>query len=110
MNKANHAVQHATAVDCINATILLLKLESDRFAKQQTAAWNHDGYFTPRGQQFLDELAGSNTNEYHVSIEDDVDFHIAKVNMSINNKSLERTVLKKYRKFGGIKLNIIPWW
>jgi hypothetical protein len=92
MNKANHAVRHATAVDCINATILLLKLESNRFAKQQTAAWNHDGYFTPRGQQFLVELAGANTNEYRVSIEDDFNFHIAKVKMSINNKSPERTV------------------
>ncbi len=33
------------------------------------------------GQQFLDELAGANTNEYCVSIEDDVDFHIAKMKM-----------------------------
>ncbi len=38
MNKANHAVRQAAAVDCINATILQLKLESERFAKQQTAA------------------------------------------------------------------------
>ena len=72
---------------------IVIELESGRFSKQQAAAWSHDGYFTPRGQQFLDELAGSNTNEYHVSIEDNVEFHIGKVKMSINNKkSPERTV------------------
>ena len=47
MNNANNTVRQATAVDCINATILLLRLESEPFAKQQTAAWNHEGYFTP---------------------------------------------------------------
>ncbi len=56
MNNANHAVRHAMAVDCINATILLLKLKSDRFAKQQTVAWNHDGYFLLFGQQMFDEM------------------------------------------------------
>ena len=47
MNNANYALRHATAVDYINATNLLLKLESERFAKQQLAAWNHEGYFMP---------------------------------------------------------------
>jgi hypothetical protein len=79
-------------LDCINATILLLKLESKRYAKQQVAAWSHDGYFTPRGQQFLSSLVGSNTNVYRVSIEDDIDFHVGTVKMSINNKSPERIV------------------
>ncbi len=39
MNNANNAVRQAAAVDCINATILLLRLESEQFAKQQTSAW-----------------------------------------------------------------------
>ena len=92
MNNANHAVRHATAVDCINATILLLKLESERFTKQQTAAWTHDGYFTPRGQKMFDEIAATSTADYRVSIENDEDFHIGKVKLPINNKSPERTV------------------
>ena len=92
MNHANHAVRHATAVDCINATILLLKLESERFTKQQTAAWTHDGYFTPRGQKMFDEIAATSTADYRVSIENNEDFHIGKVKLPINNKSPERTV------------------
>ncbi len=87
MNNANNTVRQATVVDCINATILLLRLESERFAKQQTAAWNHEGYFTPCGQQMFDKIASANTNEYRVSIENDEDFHIGKVKMSINSKS-----------------------
>ena len=92
MNNANHAVRHAMAVDCINATILLLKLKSDRFAKQQTVAWNHDGYFLLFGQQMFDEIAGANTTECWVSTEEDEYFHIGKVKITINNKSPERTV------------------
>jgi hypothetical protein len=32
MNNTNNAARQATTVDCINATILLLRLESERFA------------------------------------------------------------------------------
>ena len=66
MNNVNHAVHYAVAVYCINATILLLKLESEQFVKQQVATWNHDRYFTPRGQQMFDEIAAALTTEYHV--------------------------------------------
>ncbi len=92
MNNANNAVRHATAVDCINATILLLKLESERFTKQQMAAWSHDGYFTPRGQQMFDEIVLTSTTDYWVCIENDADFHIGKVKLPIKNTSPERTV------------------
>ncbi len=78
MNNANHAVRCAMAVDCINATVLLLKRESERFAKQQAAAWNHDGYFLPHGQQMFDEITGANSTEYCVSIEDNEYFHVGK--------------------------------
>ena len=79
-------------VDCINATILLLKLESKRFAKQHAAAWNRDGYFLPHGQQMFDEIAAANTMEYRVSIKDNDDFYIEKVKISIYSKAPVRAV------------------
>ncbi len=76
MNNANLVARQVMAVDCINATLLFLKLNSNRFAKQ-AAAWSHDGYFSPCGQKMFDEIAGTNTGEYWAtSIEEYEDHHI----------------------------------
>ncbi len=41
MNRANEDIRHWTAVDILNATLILLKKESTRYNKQLKLAWNH---------------------------------------------------------------------
>ncbi len=41
MNKANEEIRQKTAVDILNATLILLKKKSTRYNKQQSLAWNH---------------------------------------------------------------------
>jgi hypothetical protein len=41
MNRANKDIHQKTAVDILNATLILLKKESTRYNKQQNLAWNH---------------------------------------------------------------------
>jgi hypothetical protein len=41
MNRGNEDICQKTAVDILNATMILLKKESTRYNKQQNLAWNH---------------------------------------------------------------------
>ncbi len=41
MNRANEDIRQKTAVDILNAILILLKKESTRYNKQQNLAWNH---------------------------------------------------------------------
>ncbi len=49
MNRANEDIREKTAVDILNATLILLKKKSTRYNKQQELAWNHAHVLTPKG-------------------------------------------------------------
>jgi hypothetical protein len=49
-NAANKEICDRTAVDLVNATILLLRLECTRFNKMKDLAWRSDNELTPRGE------------------------------------------------------------
>jgi hypothetical protein len=51
MNAANKLVRNRTAVDPINAMILLLKLEAKRYADNKEKAWEWTEVLTPHGQK-----------------------------------------------------------
>jgi hypothetical protein len=51
MNAANKDIRDRTAVDAVNATILLLELECNRFAKHKLEAWSCDHFLSPRGEK-----------------------------------------------------------
>ena len=53
MNRANASVRERTAVDPINACILLLKLEGERFGKHSDLAHNHTEVLTPHGMKLI---------------------------------------------------------
>ena len=55
MNSANYSMRQRTAVDMINAALLLVDMEVKRYKKQQTSAWSKNGLFSPRGQIEFDE-------------------------------------------------------
>ena len=54
MNHANKAVKARTAVDVVNASILLLQLESKQFKQHTESAWNWTQQLTPHGQSLRD--------------------------------------------------------
>ena len=55
MNRANEDIHQKTAVDILNATMILLKKESTRYDKQLSLAWNHAHVLTPKGMELMDE-------------------------------------------------------
>ncbi len=61
INNANLAVRERTAVDPINATILLLQLETKGYNKYKAKAWNLNKVLTPRGKK-LSEYAFRDIN------------------------------------------------
>ena len=56
MNAANKLIRACTAVDPVNALILLLKLEVDQYNKQLENAWAHKGVLTPYGQNLSTKI------------------------------------------------------
>jgi hypothetical protein len=53
MNRANASVRERTAVNPINACILLLNLEGERFGKHRDLAHNHTEVLTPHGMKLI---------------------------------------------------------
>ena len=47
MNAANHKMHAKTALDPLNACILLMKLKCKRFSEQRDKAWSSDSFLTP---------------------------------------------------------------
>ena len=61
MNAANKSMRSRTAVDPINAIIILLKLESERYNRYRNEAWEWKEALTPHGKR-LAENAFKNVN------------------------------------------------
>ena len=59
MNKANKEMRARTAVDLLNACILLIKLEVNRHYQMKKEVWGGSSVLTPRG---LEEYAATFTN------------------------------------------------
>ncbi len=70
MNAANKSVRDRTAVDPINAMILLLKLEAKRYTNNKDKAWECTEVLTPHGQKLLTNAFKSiSPRDYTISIE-----------------------------------------
>ena len=54
MKRANEDIRQKTAVDILNATLIILKKESTGYNKQQELAWNHAHVLTPKGMELMD--------------------------------------------------------
>jgi hypothetical protein len=50
MNAANKEMRARTAVDALNATLLLIRLECDRFQRMKQEAWGDDSGLTLHGK------------------------------------------------------------
>jgi hypothetical protein len=54
MNAANKEMRARMAVDALNATLLLIRLECDRFDRMKQEAWGDDSFLSQRGKDEYD--------------------------------------------------------
>jgi hypothetical protein len=82
MKYANLAVRERTVVDPVNATILLLQLETKRYNKYKAKAWNLDEVLTPYGKKLSeDAFMDVNHHEYKIHINAQGDQRLCHVQM-----------------------------
>jgi hypothetical protein len=61
MNRANDSIQRQTVVDILNAALLLIKKESERFERSKSDAWKKEVWskekpLTPRGMAVMKDI------------------------------------------------------
>ncbi len=54
MNAANKEMRARTAVDALNATLLLIRLKCNRFDRMKQEAWGDDLFLSPPGKDEYD--------------------------------------------------------
>jgi hypothetical protein len=70
MNNVNMVVRERTAVDVVNASILLLKLEAKRYKEHRIKAWVWNNVLTSHGKKLCDESFGKvNFRQYQIYVE-----------------------------------------
>ncbi len=86
MNAANKSVRDCTAVDPINAMLLLLKLEARRFSKNKEKAWSWTEVLTPHGKKLSDKAFSKvNPRDYSITIDAELDKYVCAVSrMTLN--------------------------
>jgi hypothetical protein len=69
MNNANLAVRERTAVNLVNATILLLQLKTKCYNEYKAKTWNLNEVLTPHGKKLSEyTLKDVNHREYKIHI------------------------------------------
>ncbi len=69
-----------TAVDILNATLILIKKKSTRYDKACNLAWNHAQLLTPKGMELMEEaLQNVNVQDFKVHLAENKDHHTANV-------------------------------
>ena len=90
MNAANREMRAKTAVDPMNACILLLKMECKRFIKQRDLAWSMDAELTPQGKLEYDEVfANINAFDFTITVSDNEFGYPCTVRRNINSQTRE---------------------
>ena len=86
MNRANLPVRKKTAVDPLNAMLVLLKGDSVRFEKYKKQAWERTQLLTPRGMIEMEEAYKDvNQREYRLDVTEVENGHVAKVSKTNAN-------------------------
>jgi hypothetical protein len=84
MNQANMNVRQKTAVDALNAMLVLLKDDSDRFEKYKRQACEQTQLLTPHGMIEMEEAYKDvNQREYRLEVTEDDNGQVAKVSKMI---------------------------
>ncbi len=90
MNAANKSVRDQTAVDSINAMLLLLKLEATRYSKNKEKAWTWNEVLTPHGKKLSDNVFSKvNPRSYTITIDAELDKYVCTVSRMTSNYRLD---------------------
>jgi hypothetical protein len=99
MNAANREMRAKTAVDPLNACILLLRMECKRFVKQHQLAWAMDTELTSRGKVEYDKVFSNiSLFDFTINVSEDDYGYICTVRRNINSQTREGgsvTILKE---------------
>ena len=80
MNRANKIVREKTAVDVLNAAILLLQMEGNRFHQWKEKAWGRELPLTPKGMEHMEMVFKDvNVCEYRLTTHEDMFWHYATI-------------------------------
>ena len=81
MNAANRECRARTSVCLVNATILLMNLEHERYNTMKELAWKNEGHLTPWGSMLADEASKevSSPRAYKWTVEETPDYHEYKI-------------------------------
>ena len=102
MNRANTIARQRTAVDVLNAMILLIKLEGTRFEFYKQKAWSREDKLTNRGMELMEEaFKDVNPREYQLNITNCDTFH--RVTVSRMTSTNEYTVIIPVNEYKGTR-------
>ena len=86
MNNANQIARQKTAVDVLNAVILLLKLEAEHFGFYQRQAWEREDILTDKGMRLMEDcFEGVKPSEYQMNTVGVEGGHQVTVNKAVVN-------------------------
>jgi hypothetical protein len=106
MNAANREMRERTSVCLVNATMLLLRMEAERFDRMRVEAWQHVGTLTPRGRMLADECSSEvpNHRDYTITREAHDTYHEYTVRGN-HNGSVTQTVKVTREEVYGVRGN-----
>jgi hypothetical protein len=101
MNQANKIVPYKTAVDILNAALLLLKLEGEGYSRWNLQVWNHDQVLTPKRMDLMrDAFVNVDPRDYKMSKhEDNLNFEIT-VRKNLTGAKNYLVTLPKEKRLG----------
>ena len=101
MNHVNMPVRSVSAVDALNACILMIRLESKRHNQFRQEAWNCDTPLTPRGMMLMEEAYENvNVNEYSCEVKEMEDTFECTVSRHAANANVYSVTIPKVRYYG----------
>ena len=101
MNNANQVARQKTTVDVLNAVILLLKLEAERFGFYQCQAWEREEILTDKGMRLMEEcFDGVKAAEYQMNMVAFEGGHRATVNKASVNAKRFTVVIPLHGRHG----------
>jgi hypothetical protein len=78
MNRANEDICQRTAVDILNAALILLKNESTRYDKVRNLAWNDAQSLIPKGMELMEEaFKNVNVQDFKINLAENDNHHTA---------------------------------
>jgi hypothetical protein len=94
MNAANKEMRARMAVDTLNATLLLIRLECNRFQQMKQDAWGDDFGLTPRGKDEYDSNYTDLFSHHYSYNVTDVEMHWQ---VRVQHNNVERAELQYVR-------------